>query len=124
MSKRKSKIDPTQVTLEPEPPRSKTTSQARTNARALRAWARGEQPGLVVSFKGRAITSDEIDWDALPRESTARGGPTAPPRSIRLNPERTARLAQLAEWLGCSQNEAVGAAIDRLFSEESEKRSR
>lgn len=117
------KIDPTKVTLEPAPTRSKTTSQARTNARALRAWARGEQPALIVSFRGRVLTKEEIDWDKLPRESTAKGGPTAPPRSVRLSAERTARLAQLAAWLGLSQNETVGVAIDRMFSAESEKRS-
>lgn len=116
-------IDPNKLSIEPEPARSAGTSLARTRARALRAWRRGEGTA-TVTHAGRAVTPDAVDWSKLPRESKSPGGRNADaPRSVRLSAQRKSRLAAIAERWGVSENEAVGRAIDEAFSSAELKRA-
>lgn len=107
----------------PEPARKPGTSLARTRARALRAWRRGELV-LAVQRNGVPVKPEQIDWDSMPKESANPGGRNAtPPRSVRLSGERSDRLSALAKRWGVSENEAVGRAIDAVFSAETTGKS-
>jgi hypothetical protein len=109
-------IDPSKLALHPESERIPGTSLARTRARALRAWRRGEG-GVTVTHENKTVGPDAVDWSKLPRESASPGGRNArPPRSVRLSIDRETRLSRLASAWGVSENEAVGRAIDEAFS--------
>jgi hypothetical protein len=116
------KINPDKLRIDPEPERRPGATYARSRARALRAWRRGELVLVVMRPNGTRISPDEVDWSALPPESARPGGRhSRAPRSVRLSAERETRLSALAGRWGVSENEAVGRAIDEAFSSEPPK---
>lgn len=102
-------ISPTAVVLSVNPGPAPGVSRDRARARELRAWQRGERPGLIVTYRGKPITPERIDWDQCDTGSGTSGPP--PAGRVSLTAEASTRLDELAERWGCSRAEAASRAI-------------
>lgn len=100
-------IRPDELTLTPDPGRASGATYARTRARVLLAWRRGERPDLLVEHDGAVVAPDQIDWSRVDGSSGPSGPHRLQPISIRQTPE----ILSLAGAWATSPQEAVRRAV-------------
>lgn len=105
-------IRPDELTLVPDPGRAAGATYARTRARALAAWRRGERELRVLARDGTAVAPEQIDW-ARVRADVGSGTPSSgrPAERVALATEAIAQLDALAARWCLSRSKAAARAI-------------